>query len=135
MLTSPDAATEVATFEALPTRILPPVSAASFEKSIAALPAMSPLAIVPSAIIVLVTVPLSPVVTTVPVVAGKVIVVVPASAGVTRVTVPEVEPAISIPVEPTSIDAASTSPPTVRMFVLGLYEIPSSVYTLSSAAE
>jgi hypothetical protein len=76
---------------------------------------------VPSAIIVLVTVPVSPVVTTVPVVAGRVIVVVPAAAAVTRVTVPDVEPAISIPVEPTSIDAASTSPLTVKILVFGLY--------------
>jgi hypothetical protein len=67
-------------------------TSASFPRSIAALDERSALAIVPSAIIVLVTVPVSPVVITVPLVAGRVIVVVPAVAAGCSVTVPDVEP-------------------------------------------
>jgi hypothetical protein len=59
---------------------------------------MSALTIVPSAIIVDVTVPVSPVVITVPVVAGRVIVVVPAAAEARRFVEPEVEPAKERPV-------------------------------------
>jgi hypothetical protein len=69
------------------------VDADSLVTAIAAEALISAFTIVPSAIMVLVTVPLSPVVTTVPVVlAGKVIVDVPAVAGACSVTVPEVEP-------------------------------------------
>jgi hypothetical protein len=60
--------------------------------AIAALVEISALAIVPSRIIVDVTVPVSPVVTAVPVTAGRVIVVVPAVAFALRTVVPDVEP-------------------------------------------
>lgn len=76
---------------------------ASLVSAIAADALMSALTMVPSAIIVLVTVPLSPVVMTVPVVAGSVIVVVPAAAAGCSVKVPDVEPGIAtllIPVRP-----------------------------------
>jgi hypothetical protein len=69
---------------------------------------------VPSAIIVLVTVPVSPVVTTLPVVAGKVIVVVPAEALALTVVVPLVDPLKITPLPPTATD-----PIVVRLPVLG----------------
>ena len=72
---------------------------------------MSPFRIVPSKIIVDVTVPVSPVVTAVPVTAGNVIVVVPAAAVATTVVFPDVEPANLTPVPPNVGNVANTLAP------------------------
>ena len=71
---SPVTATSVATPEELPTIILAEAIPCNFVSAIAAEAFISALTIVPSTIIVLVTVPVSPDVITVPVTSGKVIV-------------------------------------------------------------
>lgn len=78
----------------VPPRVTPEmVDAASFDTAIAAEAFMSALTIVPSRIIVLVTVPVSPDVITVPVVAGIVSTVpIPAAAAGISCTDPEVAP-------------------------------------------
>jgi hypothetical protein len=94
---------------------------ASFVSAIAAEALISPLTIVPSRIIVLVTVPVSPVVTTVPVVAGNVIVTVPAMAAGWIVKFPLVEPGIAMlvmPVSPRFADARLRVTAVVPMYVV-----------------
>ena len=78
------------------------VEAASLLTAIAAVALISPSTIVPSRIIVLVTVPVSPVLITVPVVAGNVIVFVPAVAVACNVIVPLVLPGNATLVIPVS---------------------------------
>jgi hypothetical protein len=90
------------------------VDAASLLTAIAADAPISALRIVPSAIIVPVTVPVSPVVTTVPVVAGRVIVTPPAVPDAFIVAVPLVDPLMTTPLLPTA-----TEPVVVRLPVLG----------------
>ena len=74
IVTSPVTAAAVGTPLALPTRILALASEASLLNAMAAEELISALTMVLSAIIVPVTVPVSPVVTTVPVMLGKVMV-------------------------------------------------------------
>lgn len=86
---------KVTEFKLLPSDIPEIVEAANFVIAIEADALISVSDIVPSRIIVPVTVPVSPVVIIVPVVAGRVIVLVPAVAAGCRVIVPEVDPGIA----------------------------------------
>ena len=113
-VTSPDRAVAVGTFVALPKSTLPAVMEASFECEIAAEALMSPSTIVPSAIIVPVTVPVSADVITVPVTAGSVITPL-AAAEALRFVVPVVPLKLAPPLPIVGVvrlgDVANTSAP------------------------
>jgi hypothetical protein len=95
------------------------VDAASLETAIAAEALMSAFTIVPSAIIVLVTVPVSPLVITVPVVSGKVSVLLAPSVVGVKVTLKlEVPPARPISSTPSCVAAARVRMPDALVDVI-----------------
>ena len=121
---SPVTAAAVGTFVLLPSRIWADARFSSFVKVIAAFEATSPFAIVPSAIIVEVTVPVSPVVTTVPEISGKLMV----RSAVGSTTPIVVSAVLSVAPSKTRVPVSLiSSSPVIVPPALGSFSVSSSV--------